>query len=68
MLKHKEPVYEGEPIPDLNEPKYAEFLLHLEKSVLYALKDRNLLTRSQMEQCIRETERLHTRDCCRHRA
>ena len=67
-MKSRKYVYIGEPVPDLNEPEYTEFLLHLQKSVLYALEKRNLLTHFQAERCVTEIEKLHTKDCGKHRA
>ena len=67
-MKPKVYEYVGGPVPDLNEPEYTEFLLHLQKSVLYALEKRNLLTHSQADRCVTEIEKLHTKDCGKHRA
>ena len=67
-MKPKEYVYVGEPIPDLMEPKYSEFLLHLEKSVLYSLEKRKFLNHAQLERCMTEIEKLHVKQCNKHRA
>lgn len=67
-MKSRKYVYIGETVPDLNQPEYREFLRHLQKSVVYALEKRNLLTHSQAEQCVTEIEKLHTKDCGKHRA
>ena len=67
-MKPKEYVYVGEPVPDLMEPQYSEFLLHLQKSILYSLEKRNLLTHAQKERCIVEIEKQYTKECSKHRA
>ena len=58
----------GEPVPDLMEPKYSEFLIHLQKSILYSLEKRNLLTHSQTKRCVMEIEKHHAEECSKHRA
>lgn len=67
-MKPKEYVYVGEPVPDLMEPQYSEFLLHLQKSILYSLKKRNLLTHTQMKRCMVEIEQQYTKERSKHRA
>ena len=67
-MKPKEYVYVGEPVPDLMEPQYSEFLLHLQKSILYSLEKRNLLTHAKKEHCIAEIEKQYTKECSKHRA
>ena len=67
-MKPKEYVYVGEPVPDLMEPQYSEFLLHLQKSILYSLEKQNLLTHVQEERCIAEIEKQYTKECSKHRA
>lgn len=67
-MKPKEYIYAGEPIPDLMEPQYSEFLFHLQKSILYSLEKRNLLTHAQKERCIAEIEKQYTKECSKHRA
>lgn len=57
-MKPKECVYVGEPVPDLMKPQYSKFLLHLQKSILYSLEKRNLLTHVQKECCIAEIEKV----------
>lgn len=66
-MKSRKYVYVGETVPDLNQPEYREFLRHLQKSVVYALEERNLLTHSQAEQCVKEIEKHRTKDSSRHR-
>lgn len=67
-MKSKEYVYVGEPVPDLMEPQYSEFLLHLQKSILYSLEKRNLLTHVQKEHCVAEIEKQYTKERSKHRA
>ena len=67
-MKPKEYVYVGEPVPDLMEQQYSEFLLHLQKSILYSLEKRNLLTHAQKERCITEIEKQYTKERSKHRA
>lgn len=67
-MKQKAYVYVGEPISDLDGPEYREFLLHLEKCILYSLEKRDILTHSQTERCIKEIKKVHTKDCSKHRA
>lgn len=67
-MKPKEYVYEGEPVPDLKEAKYAEFLVQLEKSILFSLEKRNLLNHSQVERCVMEIEKRAAKESSKHRA
>lgn len=67
-MKPKEYLYVGEPVPDLMEPQYSEFLLHLQKSILYSLEKRNLLTHAQKEHCVAEIEKQCTKERSKHRA
>lgn len=67
-MKPKEYIYVGEPIPDLMEPQYSEFLLHLQKSILYSLEKRNFLTHAQKEHCVAEIEKQYTKEHSKHRA
>ena len=61
-MKPKAYAYAGEPIPDLNWQEYAGFLIHLEKSVLYSLEKRALISPSQRDRCLAGIEELHTKD------
>ena len=56
-LKHKDFVYIGEPVPELNAAEDAAFLLNLQKAVLLSLKEKMLLTASQYERCLDELEK-----------
>ena len=65
-MKPKVYAYAGEPIPDLNDPKYTGFLIHLEKSVLYSLEKRALISPSQRDRCLAGIEELHPKDSNKH--
>lgn len=56
-MKHREFVYVGEPVPELNEREHAAFLMDFQKSILLSLEKRNLLTASQRERCLLELEK-----------
>jgi len=59
LLKQREFVYVGEPIPKIDKYKNADFLLNLQKSMLLSLARRKLLNTSQMERVMDEIERQH---------
>lgn len=67
-MKLKPYIYVGDPIPDFNTEEYVNFRLHLEKSVIISLEKRKLLDRSQAQKAIKELEKLHSKDCSKHRA
>lgn len=67
-MKLKPYVYVGEPIPNFNAEEYVNFRLHLEKSVILSLGKRELLDRSQTQKAIKELEKIHSKDCSKHRA
>ena len=46
-LVHREFVYVGDPVPEINEQEYGAFLLEFQKALLSSLKKRNLLNHSQ---------------------
>ena len=56
-MKHREFIYVGEPVPELNEQEHAAFLMNFQKSILLSLEKRNLLTASQRERCLPELEK-----------
>ena len=56
-MKHREFIYVGEPVPELNEQEHAAFLMNFQKSILLSLEKRNLLTTSQRERCLLELEK-----------
>ena len=51
---HREFVYVGDPVPELNEQEHAAFLMNIHKSILLSLEKRKLLTHSQRERCLVE--------------
>ena len=59
-VKHREFVYAGEPVPELNEREHAAFLMNIERSILLSLEKRNLLTTSQRERCLIEIEKQYS--------
>ena len=59
LLKQREFVYVGEPIPKIDKYKNADFLLNLQKSMLLSLARRKLLNTSQTERIMAEIERQH---------
>ncbi|MCI8561548.1 MAG: hypothetical protein HFH03_10585 [Dorea sp.] len=56
-MKHREFIYAGEPVPELNEREYAAFLMNFQRAILISLEKRNLLTTSQQERCVLELEK-----------
>lgn len=56
-MKHREFIYVGEPVPELNEQEHAAFFMNFQKSILLSLEKRNLLTASQRERCLLELEK-----------
>ena len=56
-MKHREFIYVGEPVPELNGQEYAAFLVNIQRSILLSLEKRNLLTASQRERCLLELEK-----------
>lgn len=57
ILKHREFIYTGEPVPELNEWEHAAFFMNFQRSILLSLEKRNLLTTSQQERCLFELEK-----------
>lgn len=56
-MKHREFIYAGEPVPELNEREYAAFLMNFQRAILISLEKRNLLTTSQQERCVLELQK-----------
>ncbi len=56
-MKHREFVYVGEPVLELNEREHAAFFMNIQRSILFSLEKRNLLTASQRERCLLELEK-----------
>lgn len=61
-LLHREFVYVGDPVPELNEQEHAAFLMNIQKSILLSLEKRKLLTHSQWERCLVELEKQYNRE------
>ena len=61
-MKHREFIYVGEPVPELNEREHAAFLMNMQRSILVSLEKRNLLTASQRERCLLELEKQYRLD------
>ena len=61
-LLHREFVYVGDPVPELNEQEHAAFLMNIQKSILLSLEKRKLLTHSQRERCLVELEKQYSRE------
>lgn len=51
-MKHKDWIYVGEPIPELDPQEHAEFLALLQIGILASLEKRQLLTHSQHDLCL----------------
>lgn len=56
-VKHREFVYVGDPVPELNEQEHAAFFMNIQRAILLSLEKRNLLTASQRERCLLEIEK-----------
>ena len=61
-MKGREYVYLGEPIPALTTQEHREFLILLEKAVLYSLEKRNLISPHQRDMCIIGIDGLHAKE------
>lgn len=64
---HREFVYVGAPVPELNEEEHTDFLVNLQKSILLSLEQRKLLTHSQCERCLSELEKQYSSNQKRER-
>lgn len=60
IVKHREFIYVGEPVPELDAREHAAFLMNFQRAVLLSLEKRNLLTASQRERCLRELEKQYS--------
>lgn len=60
-LKHRDFIYTGDPVPELNERQHAAFLFHVQMSLLFCLEKRNLLTCAQRERCATMLENQYSR-------
>lgn len=59
-MKHREFIYVGDPIPELNEQEHAAFLMNIQRAILLSLEKRNLLTASQQKHCLLALEKQHS--------
>ncbi len=57
LLKHREFVYAGGSVPEINGQEHAAFLINMQQSILLSLEKRSLLTASQRERCIAMLEK-----------
>ena len=57
---HREFVYVGDPVTELNEEEHAAFLMNVQKAILLSLEQRKLLTHSQYERCLAELEKQYS--------
>ncbi len=57
LLKQREFIYVDEIVPKITEQEYKVFLLQFQKSLLFSLKKKEILTDSQYECCIEELEK-----------
>lgn len=56
-MKKEKFVYTGVSVPELNWQEHGEFLMNVQRAVLFSLEKRELLTSSQRERCLAELER-----------
>ncbi len=56
-MKHREFVYVGRTIPELDEQEHEAFLINIQTAILLSLEKRNLLTASQRKCCLLELEK-----------
>lgn len=61
LREDREFVYIGDPVPELNEQEHAKFLLNVQKSILFSLEKRGLLTGTQRERCLTALEQQYSR-------
>lgn len=59
-MKHREFIYVGGSVPELNEQEHAAFLMNFQRSILLSLEKRNLLATSQRERCLLEIEKQYS--------
>ena len=64
---HREFVYVGDHVTELNEEEHTDFLVNLQKSILLSLEQRKLLTHSQCERCLSELEKQYSSNQKRER-
>lgn len=66
-MPHREFIYVGEPVPELNEWDHGAFFLNFQKSILLSLEQRKLLLPHQRERCFAELERQYHQKRKKHR-
>lgn len=54
---YREFVYSGDPPPELKGEEYEAFLMNIQRSVLFSLEQRKLLSPEQRKRCLAELER-----------
>lgn len=59
-MKHRQFIYIGGSVPELNEQEHAAFLMNIQRSVILLLEKKNLLTVSQRERCLLELEKQYS--------
>lgn len=52
MMKKREYIIENSPDGELEAQEYAEFVLNIQKALLFSLEKKNYLTLSQRNQCV----------------
>lgn len=59
---HREFVSVGEPVLELNEQEHAAFFRNLQRSIVFSLEQRKLLTPAQRERCLVELEKQYSQE------
>lgn len=59
---HREFIPVGAPVWKLNEQEHAVFFRNLQKSILFSLEQRKLLTPAQRERCLAELEKQYSQE------
>lgn len=59
-MKHREFIYVGDPVPELNGQEHAAFLMNIQRAIVLSLEKRKLLTSSQRERCLVELEKQYS--------
>ncbi|GHV45740.1 hypothetical protein FACS189492_3080 [Clostridia bacterium] len=56
-MPHRDFVYTGEPIPQIDKTRHREFLLNVQSAMLASLAERGLLTKEQAKRVMENIER-----------
>lgn len=56
-MKHREYVYAGEPVCEINDKDNKELIMNLSLAVIMSLEKRQLITAEQKKRCIYELKR-----------